>query len=98
MEERLFLEAEILTEAAQINGMIVAFVEVRADDFRLFEEDESRRRLWSSVSSVATSESLAEISFRSGVRNGCLSLVYCRVYCDVDAQSKVVALTEMGLI
>ena len=84
MEERLFLEAEILTEAAQINGMIVAFVEVRADDFRLFEEDESRRRWWILVSSVATSESPAEIYFSLRVRKSCLYLVDCCVDCSVD--------------
>ena len=63
MRERLFVEADILTEAAIINGMIVAFIEVRVDYFWQFEEDGSRRRWWSLVSSVATSDSLPEINF-----------------------------------
>ena len=66
--ERLFVESEILTEAAQINGMICAFIEVRVNIFWRFEEDGSRRRWWSSVSSVATSESLVDFFLRSRVR------------------------------
>ena len=68
MEKYYFVEADILTEAAQINVIIVAFIEVRADDFWRFEEDGSRRRWWSSVSSVATSESLVDFFLRSRVR------------------------------
>ena len=98
MGKRLFAEAKILTEAAKINGMIVAFIEVRADDLWRFEEDRSRRRWWSSVSSVATSESLIDFSFSSRVRKSCLSLVDCRVDCAIDAQAKVVLLMEMNLI
>ena len=98
MGERLFAEAEILTEAAQINGMNVAFIKVRADGFWRFEEDGSRRRWWSSVSSVATLESLADISFSLRVRKSCLSLVEFHVDCAVDAQSEVELLMEMNII
>ena len=98
MGEILFVEAEILTEAAQINGMMVAFIKVSADAFWRFEEDGYRRRWWSSVSPVEKLESLEEIYFSSRVRKSCLSLVDCRVDCDVDAQAKVVVLMEMNLI
>ena len=97
MGEGLFTEAEILTEAAQINGMIVAFIEVRADDLWRFEEDGSRRMWWSLVSSVATLESLVDIYFISMVGKSFLSLVDCCFYCAVDAQAKVVVM-EMNLI
>ena len=92
------MEVEILIEAAQINGMIVAFIVVRADDFCQFEEDGFRRRWWSTVSSVATSESPAEIYFSSRVRKSCLSLVDCLVDCTVNEQAKVVVLMEMNVI
>ena len=78
--------------------LLLLFIEVRADDFRRFEEDGSRRRWWSSVRSVATLESQAEISFRLRVRNSCLSLMECRVDCDVYAQAKVVVLMYMNII
>ena len=55
MGRTLFAEVEVLTEAAQINGMVVAFIKVRADGFWRFEEDGSRRRWWSTVSSVTKS-------------------------------------------
>ena len=98
MGERLFTEADILTEAAQINGMIVAFIKMRTDDFWRFVEDESRRRWWILVSSVATSESLAEIYFSLRVRKSCLSLVDYRVDCAVDAQAIMVVLMETNMI
>ena len=44
MGKILLMEADILIEASQINGIIVAFIEVRADGFWRFEEDGSRRR------------------------------------------------------
>ena len=40
----LLVEADILKETAQINLMIVAFIEVRADNFWKLEKDGSRRR------------------------------------------------------
>ena len=92
------MEVEILIEAAQINGMIVAFIEVRADDFCQFEEDGFRRRWWSTVSSVATSESPAEIYFSLRVRKSCLYLVEFPVDCAVDVQAKVVVLMDMNII
>ena len=98
MEERLFMEADILIEVAQINGMIVDFIKVRADDFWRFEEDGSRRRWWSSVSSVATSESLADISFSSRVRESCLSLVDRGIDCTVYSEAEVVVLMEINII
>ena len=63
MGEILFVEEDILTESAEINGMTVAFIKVRVDNFWQFGEDGSRRRCWSPVRSVATSESLADILF-----------------------------------
>ena len=68
MGERLFVGADILTESAQINVMIVDLIKVRADGFWRFKEDGSIRRWWSSVSSVATSESLVDFFLRSIVR------------------------------
>ena len=98
MGERLFFEAEIFTESAQTNGIIVDFIEVRADDFCQFEEDGFRRRWWSTVSSVATSESLADISFSSRVRESCLSLVDCGIDCTVYSEAEVVVLMEINII
>ena len=37
MGERIVVEEEILIETAQINGMIVAFIEVKKDDFWRFK-------------------------------------------------------------
>ena len=44
MGDILFMEENIMIEVAQINVMILAFIEVREDDFWRFEEDKSRRR------------------------------------------------------
>ena len=98
MGERLYAEADILTEAAQINGMIVALIKVRADDFGRFEEDGPKRRWWSSVRSVATSESLAEISFSLRVRESCFSLVDCGVDSAVDKEANVVVIMDTNLL
>ena len=96
--ERLFVESEILTEAAQINGMICAFIEVRVNMFWRFEEDGSRRSWWSLVISVATLEVLANIHFSSRVSNSCLYLMECHVDCVVDAQAKLLVHIYMNLI
>ena len=98
MGRTLFAEVEVLTEAAQINGMVVAFIKVRAHGFWRFEEDGSRRRWWSTVSSVTKSESLAEIYFRLIVRKSFLSLVDYNVDCAVYVQTKVVVLLEKNII
>ena len=98
MGEYHFVEVEILIEAAQINGMIVAFIKVRADDFWRFEEDGFRRRWWSTVRSVATLESPEEISFSLRVRKSCFSLVDFHVDCAVYVQAKVVVHMEMSIV
>ena len=98
MGERLFFEAEIFTESAQTNGIIVDFIKVRADDFWRFEEDGSRRSWWSLVRSVATLEVLANIHFSSRVSNSCLYLMECHVDCVVDAQAKLLVHIYMNLI
>ena len=73
-------------------------IEVRADGFWKFKENGFIRRWWSSVSSVATSESLADIYFSLRVRKGFWYLVECCVDCAIDAQAKVVVLMEMNQI
>ena len=78
--------------------MIVAFIKVRADGFWRFKEDGSIRRWWSPVSSVATSESLADIYFSSIVRESCLSLVNYGVDWDLHAEEKVVVLMKINLL
>ena len=96
--EKLFVETDILTEGAQINGMIFAFIKGRVDGFWNFKEDRSRRRWWRLFSSVATSYSVADISFRSVVRKSCLSLVDFVVDCAVYAEANFVVLIDINEI
>ena len=96
-EEIILAEVDILTEEAQINEIIVTFIKVRSYYFRRFDEDGSSRSCWSSVSSVATSESPAGISFSSRVRETSLSLVDCGVHCAVYSEAKVVVRSEINL-
>ena len=78
--------------------LLLLFIKLRTYDFWRFEEDGYIRRWWSSVSSVATWENLADISFSSIVRESCLYFVDCGVDCAVYAEAKLVVLMEINII